>query len=209
MKKSISLFCAVVILSVFAIHANAQKGAWKLNLNYSYSLPLGSFKNDIISKNSPRGFTGDFMYGINDKLSVGLASGYQDYYQKYPRAVYSTDKNEVTSAVLSNSIQTVPILAKAKFSFLGDTKAPIKPYISAGAGVSLINFSQYLGEFGGTASNAGFSAQGGAGVLIPFGRFTNAGLNLGADYNYIGYNKYGYSNLNNVSLHAGVYFPLR
>ena len=209
MKKSISLFCVFVILCVFAIHANAQKGEWKLNLNYSYSLPLGSFKNDIISNNSPRGFTGDFMYGINDKFSVGLFSGYQDYYQKYPRAVYQTDDHEVTSAVLSNSVQTVPILLKGMFSPLSGTKAPVKPYISAAAGVGLVNFSQYLGEFGGSSSDAGFAAQGGAGVLIPFGRFTNAGLNLGADYNYIGYNKYGYSNLNNLSLHAGVYFPLR
>jgi hypothetical protein len=209
MKKIISAVFSIMILCAFAAHAIAQKGEWKLNLNYNYSLPLGSFKNDIINNASPRGFSGDFMYGINNKFDIGVYGGYQDYYQKYPRAIYQTDNHEVTSAVLSNSIQTMPILLKASFSPLGETHAPLKPYIAVGAGYSIINFTQYLGEFGGTTTNGGFTAQGSAGVKIPFGKYSNSGVNIGADYNYISYNKYGYNNLNNVSLHAGVYFPLR
>jgi len=209
MKKVNSSIFIVIILFAFVLHANAQKGEWKLNLNYNYSLPLGSFKNDIISKSSPRGFSGDFMYGIDNRFSVGIYGGYQDFYQKYPRDLYQTDNHEVTSAVLSNSIQTIPVLVKGKFMPLGEKHAPVQPYLSLGAGVSLINFSQYLGEFGGTSTNGGFMAQGGAGVMIPFGRYSIAGLSLGADYNYIAYNKYGYNNLGNLGLHAGVYFPLR
>jgi len=209
MKKVNSSIFIVIILLAFVLHANAQKGEWKLNLNYNYSLPLGSFKNDIISKSSPWGFSGDFMYGIDNRFSVGIYGGYQDFYQKYPRDLYQTDNHEVTSAVLSNSIQTIPVLVKGKFMPLGEKHAPVQPYLSLGAGVSLINFSQYLGEFGGTSTNGGFMAQGGAGVMIPFGRYSIAGLSLGADYNYIAYNKYGYNNLGNLGLHAGVYFPLR
>ena len=209
MKKVNSIIFSTVILSAFALHANAQKGEWKLNLNYNYSLPLGSFKNDIISKSAPRGFSGEFMYGINSKFDIGIYGGYQDYYQKYARAVYQTDNHEVTSAVLSNSIQTMPILLKAGFSPLEETHAPIKPYVAIGAGYSIVNFNQYLGEFGGPSTNGGFTAQGSAGIKIPFGRFSKSGINIGADYNYISYNKYGYNNLNNVSLHAGVFFPLR
>ncbi|HEY6977859.1 MAG TPA: hypothetical protein VH396_16280 [Chitinophagaceae bacterium] len=208
MKKTIGLF-SIIIISSALLHVNAQKGEWKLNLNYNYSLPLGSFKNDIISNNSPRGFSGDFMYGINDRFSAGLYGGYQDFYQKYSRDLYQTGNHEVTSAVLSNSIQTMPILAKGKFMPLGARHAPVQPYLSVGAGISIINFSQYLGEFGGTSTNAGFTAQGGAGVMIPFGRYSLSGLSLGADYNYIAFNRYGYNNLGNLGLHAGVYFPLR
>src|SRR6476661_10422550 len=134
MKKRISITFSIIVLSIFALHTNAQKGEWKLNLNYNYGLPLGSFKNDIISKSSPRGFGGDFMYGINDRFSVGIYGGYQDFYQKYPRALYPTDNHEVTSAVLSNSIQTIPILVKGKFMPLGEKHAPVQPYISLGAG---------------------------------------------------------------------------
>lgn len=209
MKRIISAILSVIILFVFALHANAQKGEWKLNLNYNYSFPLGTFKNDIISHASPRGFSGAFMYGINDRFDIGLYGGYQDYYQKYPRAVYQTDNHEVTSAVLSNSVQTMPILLKAAFSPLGATHASVQPYLALGAGISIVNYTQYLGEFGGTSSNAGFSAQGSAGVKIPFGKYSSSGINIGADYNYISYNKFGYNNLSNASVHAGVYFPLR
>jgi hypothetical protein len=209
MKKVISAIFSVIILSAFALHANAQKREWKLDLNYNYGFPLGSFKNDIISNASPRGFSGSFMYGISRKFDLGLYAGYQDYYQKYPRAVYQTDNHEVTSGVLSNSIQSMPILLKAGFSPLGETHAPVKPYITVGAGYTIINFTQYLGEFGGTTTNGGFSAMGSAGVKIPFGKYSSSGVNIGADYNYVSYNKYGYNNLNNVSVHAGVFFPLR
>jgi len=209
MKKLISAIFSVIILSAFAFHANAQKGEWKLSLNYNYSMPLGSFKSDIIDKSSPLGFSGSFMYGLSDKFSLGIYGGYQDYYQKFPRAVYQTDNHEVTSAVLSNSVQTMPILLKAGFSPLAATHAPVRPYVALGAGVSIIDFTQYLGEFGGTNSSAGFTAQGSAGIKIPFGKFSKSGVNIGADYNYISYSKFGYNNLNNVSLHAGVYFPLR
>jgi hypothetical protein len=209
MKKIISSIFSIIILSAFALHTSAQKGEWKMNLNYNYSLPIGNFKNDIISKSSPRGFSGDFIYGINDRFSAGIYGGYQDFYQKYPRNLYQTDHHEVTSAVLSNSIQTIPILAKGKFMPLGGKHALVQPYLSVGAGASIINFSQYVGEFGGTSTNGSFTAQGGAGVMIPFGRYSIAGLSVGADYNYIAYNKYGYNNLSNIGFHAGVYFPLR
>jgi hypothetical protein len=209
MKKIITSIFSIIILSSFALHTSAQKGEWKMNLSYNYSLPIGIFKNDIISKSSPRGFSGDFMYGINDRFSAGIYGGYQDFYQKYPRNLYQTDDHEITSAVLSNSIQTIPILAKGNFMPFGGKHALVQPYLSVGAGVSIINFSQYLGEFGGTSTNGSITAQGGAGVTIPFGRYSIAGLSLGADYNYIAFNKYGYNNLSNIGFHAGVYFPLR
>jgi hypothetical protein len=43
---------------------NAQKGEVKMNLQYSYALPMGSFKSDVISNGSPRGVTGDILYNV-------------------------------------------------------------------------------------------------------------------------------------------------
>ena len=63
------------------------------------------------------------LYNINNKLSVGLGLGFQDFYQKYPRALYKTDDNETTSAVLSNSVQIIPLLAKAELYPLGGKKS--------------------------------------------------------------------------------------
>ena len=210
MKKTGYISAFVVLFVIAATSANAQqKGMLKLDLNYNYSIPLGSFKNDIINNGSPRGVTGALMYGINEKWSAGVQFGYQDYYQKYPRAIYKTGDNEETSAVLTNSIQSMPLLAKGTFKPLGGSGSFIQPYISAGAGVSLIDFKQYLGEFGSSSTSGAFTAQAGAGIMMPFSKGGASGFSIGADYNYVSYNKFGYSNMNNLSLRAGVHFPLR
>ena len=146
---------------------NAQKGQVKMNIQYSYALPLSSFKTDVISNGSARGITGDILFNANNKLSVGLGLGFQDFYQKYPRAVYNTGDKEVTSAVLSNSVQIMPVLAKAELYPLGGKRSVVQPYITAGAGLGITSFTQYLGEFGGTDNSTGFMLQGGAGISLP------------------------------------------
>lgn len=206
--KYISAYILLMIAGITSVHAQ-QKGILKLDLSYNYSLPLGSFKNDIISNASPRGASGAFMYGINNKWSAGIQIGYQDFYQKYPRDLYKTNDNEVTSAVLTNSIQQIPLLAKGVFKPLGGTQSFVQPYISAGAGISMIDFKQYLGEFGNSSTSGSFTAQGGVGVMVPFSKGGASGFSVGADYNYVSYKKFDYGNMNNLSFHAGVHFPLR
>lgn len=194
---------------VLTTQLNAQTGQMKVNLQYSYALPMGSFKTDVISKNSPRGVAGDILYNLNNKLSVGLGLGFQDFYEKYPRALYNTGHNETTSAVLSNSVQVIPILAKAEFYPLGGKKSFIQPYINAGTGLAFTSFTQYLGEFGGTTNNGSFMAQGGAGINIPFNTTGHSGIKIGANCNLVTYNKNSFKNLNNVSFQAGLFFPLK
>ena len=199
-----------LVLCVFSIsQVHAQKGQLKMNIQYSYALPLGSFKTDVISNSSPRGFTGDFLYGINNKFSVGLGLGFQDFYEKYPRGLYNTGDKEVTSAVLSNSVQIIPLLAKGEFHPLAGNKSHVQPYINAGAGLGITSFTQYLGEFGGTDNAAGLMLQGGAGIFVPFNATHNAGVKLGANYNMVSYNRNGFNNFNNLSLQAGIFFPIK
>ena len=209
MKRFRMVIAAVVLLVIGSTAAHAQSGQLRLDLNYNYSLPLGSFKSDLINKGSARGFTGSLQYLINNKWAAGLGVGFQDYYQKYPRAVYQLDKTQTVSAVLSNSIQVTPIMAKGTFMPMAG-KGAVQPYISVGAGAGIVDFKQYLGEFSSNSkTSASFAAQGGVGVLIPFGRLSSSGINIGADYNYIPYKNFGYNNLSSMNFHAGVFFPLR
>lgn len=201
-------FLFLIMLLAFGFKVQAQQPGLHLNLQYSYALPLGNFKSDVISDGSPRGVTGDLLYGINNKIAIGVGLGFQDFYQKYPRSLYPTGDHETTSAVLSNSVQTMPLLAKAELFPLGG-KSSIQPYISAGAGLGIVSFTQYLGEFGSSENSAGFMLQGGAGIKIPFGVTKNAGVSLGANYNMINYKKNGFDNFDNVNFQAGLYFPLR
>jgi hypothetical protein len=198
------IFCILLVSQV-----NAQKGEVKMNLQYSYASPVGSFKSDVISNGSPRGVTGDILYNLSNKLSLGLGLGFQDFYQKYPRSLYKTGDNETTSAVLSNSVQIIPVLAKAEFYPLNGKKAAVQPYITAGAGIGISSFTQYLGEFGGSSNNGSFMLQGGAGIKVPFNSKGRSGLSLGANYNMISYHHDGFNNLNNVNFQAGLFFPLQ
>jgi hypothetical protein len=206
MKAFKFLFLAICVSS--AIQLQAQKGKVKVNLQYSYALPIGSFKTDVISKSSPRGITGDILYNATNRLAVGLGLGFQDFYEKYPRALYNTGDKEVTSAVLSNSVQVTPLLAKAEFYPLNGKKSIVQPYITVGAGLGITSFTQYLGEFGGTDNSAGFMLQGGAGIQIPICKVSNAGIRLGANYNMVTYDR-NISNFNNLNFQAGVFFPLK
>ena len=197
----------VCVLLVSQVHA--QKGEVKMNLQYNYALPIGSFKNDVISNGSARGVTGDILYNLSDKFSLGLGLGFQDFYQKYPRALYKTGDQETTSAVLSNSVQVMPVLAKAEFYPLGGKKSLIQPYINAGAGLGVVSFAQYLGEFGGTDNSASLMLQGGAGIIVPFGSVSKSGFRLGANYNMVSYKRNGFNNFNNIGFQAGLFFPLK
>jgi len=208
--KNLLKIIPLLLLIISGSTVMAQdKGDVTMHLNYSFGLPMGSFKNDIVGKNSPRGGSGDIMFSLNKKWALGFASGYQDFYQKYPRGTYKLSDGSDISAVISNSVQTVPLLAKGLYKPLGDKYSPIQPYVSLGAGMSVVTFRQYLGEFGNTTNSVSFQAQAGAGIEIPFGRLSNSGLQIGAAYNYIPYTKNGYNNLNNLAIQAGVHFPIR
>jgi len=209
MKNLRNIIAVAVLLIAGTYTAQAQKGELKLDLNYNYSLPLGSFKNDFINKGSATGGNGSLQYFITDKWAVGLGAGYQNFDQKYPRALYQLDKTQTVSAVLTNSVEVTPVVAKATFLPLAN-KSFVQPYITVGAGAGIVNFNQYLGEFTSTSKNsASFTAQGGAGVMIPFGKLSSSGVQIGADYSYLPYNNFGYKNLNTVNFHTGVFFPLR
>lgn len=210
MKNRVVLLMTILAVSFISISATAQDKL-KMELSYNIGTPLGSFKNDYIGETSFRGGTGEISYTFNPRFSLGLSSGYQNYYQKYGRQLYKLDGNQTVSAVLTNSMDIVPVLLRGTFYPLGtNASAIVQPYVSAGAGVNLVNYGQYLGEFGGTQASSAFAAQAGAGIKIPFGkRFNQTAFKLGATYNYSAYNKNEISNLNSVGINAGVVFALK
>ncbi len=207
MKNIKIVISALLIILCFSFPATAQSQSVKLELNYNYSIPTGAFKNHMVSNNSPRGFMGSLMYPFSGKWSAGLAYGFQDYYQKYPRTLYHLSNSQDISAVLSNSVQVTPILIKAKY--FADAHTLIKPYLSLAAGGNIIDYRQYFGEFGSSQSNFGFRAEAGLGTFIPFRETGTSGLNIGATYDYAPYHKNGFSDLNSINVQAGIELQLR
>ena len=206
MKTSYKIIAVLMAGLFMASMAQAQEGRLTLNLNYSVNTPVGDFK-DFVNKTSYRNWAGSLLYNINDKLAVGLGTGFQDFYQKYPRQVYKLADGSDISAVVSNSVQAVPLLAQVQYNFTPN--ATIQPYVSVGVGGNMILYRQYIGEFGNSKNKFGFAARPEAGVYIPFRKGGPSGITLRADYNYMPVEYNDLKGMDNWGAGIGVKFPLQ
>jgi len=205
MKKNKIILCTAFILSFAVLKTTAQQGEVRMTASLAGATPMGDFK-DLVDKTSFRGVDINIIYGINDKLGAGLNIGFQDFYQKFPRAVYKLSDGSDISAVITNSVQTIPFLATAKYNF---SSSGIQPYASAGVGGSVVLYRQYLGEAANDFNKISFAARPSLGVYIPFKKDGEVGLNIAANYTYIPYKEAGVSNLSYVGFTVGVGFPMR
>lgn len=177
-------------------------------INYGVGLPMDGLKQQV-SNTSYNGWDASLMFHLGHHFSIGPELEYQDFYQKYPMAdYYYGDQYTNISAVVSNSIQNVPILFKGAYSFFQPT-ALIQPYISIGVGVNAVTYRQYLGEFINYDQSSGkLALNGEVGIKIPVSHNHRFGINLAAEYNYLPYNQFGISNMDYVGLKGGIYVPL-
>lgn len=206
MKTSYKIAAVLIAGLLVAGAAKAQERRLSLNINYSINTPVGDFK-DFINKTTYRSWAASLLYGINDKMSVGLGTGFQDFYQKYPRDTYKLEGGGDISAVVSNSIQAIPILAQVQYNFT--PQSLVQPYVGVGVGGNLILYRQYLGEFGSSKSKFGFAARPEAGVFMPFRKGGPAGVTLRADYNYMPVSYNDLQGVDNWGAGIGVRFPLQ
>lgn len=205
--KFINIPFFFLALLVGTVAAAQQKGKTQFNVEYTVGLPTGSFKNNL-SEKSPRGAQASFLYGINNKVSVGLGTGFQDFYQKNPRQLYKLEDGSDLSAVRSYSIQTIPLLAQVKYQF--SPGAAVQPYASLGVGGNLVGYSDMLGEFTSEEKmKFGFAARPEAGLFVPFRKNGESGFSLGASYNVMPFKQGAFTNLNHLGVHAGISIPLR
>lgn len=207
LKKS--TFSLTIMLLVAMLPLAAQERT-TLGLQYQYALPMGSFKADFIEKGSPRGLSVDLMYAINPQWRVGGNFIYQDFYQKNARNTYRLSDGSDISAVISNSVQTSALMAKGMFLPRGMDSSRLQPYISAGAGVNMVQYSQQYGEFSnGEDVSIRLALQGGVGLQYAVGAKRRTAITLGAAYNYMPLNQFEIKNVNNLAIQAGVRFTLR
>jgi hypothetical protein len=204
--KLIFRMSVCMVLFLFCAAGLYAQERMQMKVGYNFSVPAGASFKDAVSKPSFRGIAGEITYPLNERIRVGLGASFNDYYQKYPREVYTTNEGHI-SAVMTNSIQTTPILAKLNYEF--GKKGFLHPYAGLGAGINWVMYSQYLGEFPDSKSAIKPAISGTAGVNVPFGENKLAGFNLGASFNYLPFNYNDIKNLNNWGVHAGFYFPLR
>lgn len=206
MKRNKQYLMTAALL--FGLAAGAQqKGKTQLDLQWNAALPQSSLKT-IVSDHSFRGMKASILYGVSNNLSVGLGTGFQDFYQKYPRQLYNLSDGGELSAVRSFSIQTIPVLATAKWAFTPG--ATVQPYAAVGVGGNLVSYNDYAGEFSlDQRSKFGFAARPEAGIYVPFKKGGETGITVGASYNIMPFNTNDVTNLNHIGIHAGFTLPMR
>jgi opacity protein-like surface antigen len=192
----------ILLISCPALQAQDQL---QVTAGYNINIPAGSFR-DFINHPAYKGFNVGLAYPVNPQLSVGLSFGYNDYYQKYPRQTYDDGKGNTVSAVVSNSVQQIPLLLTANYTLV--KKGFIRPYVGAGAGVNFVTFDQYLGEFDDPHSTAKWALKGEAGFYIPLSSYSSTAIKIGGSYNYMPYNRDGVKNLDTWGIEAGIRFPI-
>jgi hypothetical protein len=183
----------------------SQKGTVKLDAAYKAAVPLGNFKN-LTTETSGRGWEAAILFGVTDAASVGLQTGFQDFYQKYDRQVFH-GQGSALSAVVTNSVQVIPLLLKGKY--LLAQNSTVQPFASLGVGAALVQYRKYYGQFADSRSKVGFAAQPELGVYMPVGRYKRAGVQVAAAYNYLPYKANDADGLHHASIKAGVVIPLR
>lgn len=193
------------LLLVAAISLQAQHRV-TMNVNYSFNVPTGNF-NEYLNKTSYRGWTANVMYQLNEKIAVGATTGFQDFYEKTDRALYKNADGSNISAVVTNSIQTIPLLGTVHYALT--PSQTIRPFVGLGVGGSMVMHNQYLGQFASNNNKLAFAARPELGVVIPVRKGGEAGLKVAGAFNYIAYNEDGLKNLNSWGVIIGAKFPLR
>ncbi|MBW7892805.1 MAG: outer membrane beta-barrel protein [Chitinophagaceae bacterium] len=206
--KSFKIIFFTLLVAGTGLWANAQDQKLTLNLNYSVNSPVGNFKSNLVNNTSWRGWNANLLYNVNHQFSAGLETGFNDFHQKFPREVYPTKGGGSISAVLSNSIQTVPLMVKGRYTLL--PTGLIQPYVGLGIGGNIVSFNQYLGEFSSTQKTGFyFASSPEAGISVPFQKNGSSAFTLGGKYNIMPFHYDGNKNLDNWGVYAGIKFTIR
>ena len=206
MKRAGTLL-GVLFLLTAKIYAQ-QQGEVKMTASIAGAMPLGQMKDRLTDNTTLRGGDVTILYGVSDKLAIGANLGFQDFYKKYPRAVYKLEDGSDISAVMTNSIQVIPFLATARYQLKNE--GVLRPYVSAGLGGALVSYKQFLGEYPNESNKISLAVRPGAGVYIPFRKDGETGLNLGVNYQYMPYKVVsGMSNMSYFGFTVGIGFPMR
>lgn len=204
--KSIKRWILLMVASLGVQSAFSQvRSPLSVNVDYSIAQPLGSLK-DYTNKTSFRGWRAGLQYQLNDQLAIGIRSGFQEFYQRLPRAVYS-DKGSDISAVQTRTLQVTPILATVQYQLTKPDKAII-PYVGLGLGTVNMLYNKYYGQFTDRDNSWQFAASPEVGVNIPFGKGSPLLFNASVQYSYSPYKQQEITSYNVVQANVGLRFHI-
>ncbi len=185
----------IIIISLIALFSSgslsySQDGnlyLQKSQMTFSYQMgfPTGDLK-DFIPENDFLGWDYELKTMVTHNLAIGGHIGYQGFYKKFPRDTYEFPQGAITTTIFKY-YYTIPMQMVATWFFIPE--GMVQPYLGMNVGV---NYNERRGEIGiyrleDNSWNFSFAPE--AGVIIPFGKYSQWGANLRAKYNYNVYNR--------------------
>lgn len=156
-----------------------------LNLNYQISVPLGDIK-DFTDKASFRGMDLEYHKFINDRFSMGLAVGWNVFYEHRNHATgnFQFKGNDNIYTMTGNQyryINTVPIMAMGRYYFT-DNSTAVRPFVGLGIGTRWTEKRLEVGQYASTLSRWQFSFAPEVGMYVPL--TDQFALNFDVRYSY-------------------------
>jgi outer membrane protein len=185
----------IIIISLIAICSLGFKGYAQdenqflqnslMTFSYQMGFPSGDLKT-FIPANDYLGWDFELKSMVTHNLAVGGHIGYQGFYKKYPRATYEFPQGAITTTIFKY-YYTIPLQLVTTWFFVPE--GMIQPFIGVHVGV---NYNERRGEIGiytieDNSWNFSFAPE--AGVIVPFGHYSQWGVSVRGKYTYNVYNR--------------------
>jgi len=188
MKKIIIISCIALLTTAslsYSQEGNLFLQKSQLSFSYQMGFPTGDLKT-FIPENDYLGWDFELKTMVTHNLAIGGHIGYQGFYKKFPRDTYEFPQGAITSTIFKY-YYTIPMQAVVTWFFIPE--GMVQPYLGMNVGV---NYNERRGEIGiyileDNSWNFSFAPE--AGVIIPFGKYSQWGANIRAKYNYNVYSR--------------------
>jgi hypothetical protein len=170
----------ILTISLFGSTAFSQgSGIW----NFQWDMGFGVGETgDFVGQYSLRGFALEGRGYVTENLTVGGRWAWDVFYENYGwKTETSNDGQSTVYGYSRHYMNAMPIMVTGHYTFNSNK---FIPYIGLGLGTYYIETRNMLGIYYIEQDAWHFGLAPEAGIIIPFGKTSNWGLNLNVRYNW-------------------------
>ncbi|WP_128546062.1 outer membrane protein [Larkinella soli] len=181
---------------------NSRYSSGSATVFYGVGFPTSS-QQSYIDKMGTRNFALAIEADFPGHLSLGGRIGHQYTSDRLPRQVISLGDGSDVSAVQTRTLTLVPLMAIGSYH-LTERNAPFRPYVQLGAGGAYVDYTTYYGSLADQKTGVRAAVAPAVGAKFLFGRNSNLGAEIQAQYQHVFFNYNELKNSGNVLVSVGL-----
>lgn len=158
---------------------------FQLTPRIGVSLPLGGLADQYIAKPGLPAYSLSMEWIQPRRFSFGVELGSMSLNERLGRATYTFDNQQI-SAVQTRTLRTTYGQAVASYHF-GGPNAAFRPYIQAGLGAELVDYTLYWGSLATSDERVRLSFKPAVGLRYLFGKEGHFALDARLQYSHTPY----------------------